>query len=159
MSKYSRIPVLCRPFLCRFSRKMPKLVIQKFSSFMPVFDKIYSERKIFCSYLKKLSKINKISQKSVQYCRKWPKTRQKSTKICRKSTKFVNNSQKIFKNQRKFVENYQKLGTKIDTVIRDHPKIFQFYAGFSKSRHPKNGIKVEHDCTSKVKEGYQLPPF
>ena len=79
------------------------------------------------------------------------------SKITKKSAKINKNLSKIneifqqltktYKNQRKFVENHQKFGTKIGTVIQDLPKIFQFYAGFSKSRHPKNGIKVEDDCS------------
>ena len=31
-------------------------------------------------------------------------------------------------------------------VIRAQPKIFQFKAGFQRSRHQKSGLKVEHHC-------------
>ena len=79
------------------------------------------------------------------------------SKITKKSAKINKNLSKIneiFQQLTKHIkisENLSKItlnsAQKFGTVIRAQPKISQFYAGFSKSRHQKNGIKVEHDCT------------
>jgi hypothetical protein len=57
---------------------------------------------------------------------------------------FINNKKKL--HFKAFNENHISKKREFLNVIQLNRKIFQIYAGFEISCHPKSGINVEHDC-------------